>query len=60
VALCLESVHGAFGCAPDVARGGIVVRDFVENGEGLFYPCLVFFFPFCFLQALSPGCWMGV
>jgi hypothetical protein len=60
VSLCLERVHGAFGCASDVSGGGVVIGDFVEYGQGLFYPCLVFFFPFCFLQALSPVCWRGV
>jgi hypothetical protein len=32
VSLCLESVHGAFGCASDVSWGGVVIGDFVEYG----------------------------
>jgi hypothetical protein len=32
VSLRLERVHGAFGCASDVSRGGVVIGDFVEYG----------------------------
>ena len=33
---CLERVHGGLGGSAYVARGSVVVRDFVEDSHGLF------------------------
>ena len=51
----MKSVHCAFGRSPNISRSGVIVGDFVQNAQGLLDSRFVFFFPFCFLQAISPS-----